>query len=75
MGKAQTVITVIVVGALTLGLLPLILTFYTSITGQELPLVWRMLIVPIAIFTIAWILVAVAVFSIKRSVRKEMRGY
>lgn len=70
MGKATTIIRVILILALTLGIFPVVLQFYTYFTGEELPIIWKVLS-PIIIFFVAWVTVTIAVYSIKRGARRE----
>lgn len=64
MGKASTVLRIILIGAFTLGVLPIVTAVYVYITGQELPAIWNLL-TPILVFVISWLIVSVCVWSIK----------
>lgn len=64
MGKASTVLRIILIGAFTLGVLPIVTTAYVYISGQELPAIWNLL-TPILVFVVSWLIVSVCVWSIK----------
>jgi len=69
MSRATSVLRVIVILALTLGIFPVVLQVYSYFTGEELPTIWK-IVSPIIIFLVAWVLVGLAVWSIKRTARK-----
>ena len=71
MGKAKTVLQLVVSLAIAIGIIPFITFFYLFFTGQELPFEFKVLTSAFA-FAVSWVIISALVFSIRRTERKKL---